>query len=251
MQVHTLLELAELFNYVANVPVWLKDRQCRYLWANQVVLRINSLNTRVRIAVLSDIVGKTDHELFPPFLADQYHRDDEYVLAGNRITNHIELVSQADGTATWHATTKIPLTDGQGTIIGTAGIARPLDPSSQDFPGVEFRPAFDYMRCHCNSHITNGQLARQVHMSVRAFERKFCQSFGFTPQTYLRQFRMSVASHAVIHTRAALAQIALDCGFADQSSFSREFRRCFGQTPRQYRQRYGSGLASAPIRSTP
>jgi AraC-like DNA-binding protein len=36
----------------------------------------------------------------------------------------------------------------------------------------------------------------------------------------------------------SLSEIALNCGFADQSHFSREFRRQFGRTPRDYREHY-------------
>ena len=37
-----------------------------------------------------------------------------------------------------------------------------------------------------------------------------------------------------------MSQVALDCGFADQSHFSRLFRRKVGLTPAQYRRRFGS-----------
>jgi AraC-like DNA-binding protein len=42
----------------------------------------------------------------------------------------------------------------------------------------------------------------------------------------------------LMYTDESLADIALTCGFADQSHFSREFRRQFGRTPRAYREHY-------------
>jgi AraC-like DNA-binding protein len=244
------LQLAELFNYVDDVPVWVKDREGRFCWVNRAILVRNWANVpEGQTATESDILGKTDFDVFPAFLADQYHMDDEHVLAGNRIVNRIELVRQPDGTATWHATTKIPLVDEQRAIIGTAGLARQLDPSSRGIPGIEFGPVLDYMRHNYHTPITNRHLARLAHMSVRAFERKFHSTFHLTPQKYLRQFRMRMASHALIYTNQLLAQVALSCGFADQSNFSREFRRHFGQTPREYRQHYAAEAAAAAPRT--
>ena len=243
-----LLQLAELFNYVEDVRVWVKDRHGRFRWANRTVLLIHATDGHGSQASEGSqgILGKTDYELSPPFLADQYRLDDEYVLAGNRIVNRIELIRQPDGTAAWHVTNKIPLFDGAGAVIGTAGIARRLEALSQrGVPGTEFGPVLAYLRDHYHSPITNRQLARLAHMSVRTFERRFRGSFHLTPQKYLRNLRMRMAAHALACTHQLLAQVALNCGFADQSHFTREFRRYYGRTPREYRRYYSEGGADA------
>ena len=193
------------------------------------------------------ILGKTDYELSPPFLADQYRLDDEYVLAGHRIVNRIELIRQPDGTTAWHVTNKIPLVDDEGAIIGTAGIARRLNTSSQHMiSGAEFGPVLTHMRDYYHSPITNQHLARLAHMSVRTFERRFHASFHLTPQKYLRNLRMRMAAQALVYTDQLLAQVALSCGFADQSHFTRQFRQHFGRTPREYREYYAPGAAVVP-----
>ena len=73
------------------------------------------------------IIGKTDYDLSPAYLADQFRLDDEHVLSGQRIVNRIEQVGHPDGRTVWNVTNKIPILDAQGAIIGTAGITRPLD----------------------------------------------------------------------------------------------------------------------------
>ena len=78
-------------------------------------------------------------------------------------------------------------------------------------------------------------------MSVRAFERKFRGSFHLTPQKYLRNLQMRMASRLLVYTGQSLAEVALGCGFSDQSHFTREFRRHFGRTPRDYREHYARG----------
>lgn len=136
-------------------------------------------------------------------------------------------------------TNKIPLFDPAGVVIGTAGMTRKLDDAGQAIaPGSEFGQVLAYMRDHYATSITNGHLARLAHMSVRSFERKFQASFHLTPQRYLRKLQIRMASRALIYTGQSLAEVAIGCGFADQSHFTREFRRYFGRTPRDYRAHY-------------
>jgi AraC-like DNA-binding protein len=59
-----------------------------------------------------------------------------------------------------------------------------------------------------------------------------------TPQKYLRKLQMRMAARALVYTRKPLADVAMSCGFADQSHFSREFRAHFGRTPREYREMF-------------
>jgi AraC-like DNA-binding protein len=249
-QLERLLQFAALFDSVKDALVWVKDRDGRYCWVNRAFL-INYTMDRPRretIAGAEDVVGKTDYDLSPAFLADQYRLDDEQVLTGKRIVNRIELVGQPDGSTVWNVTNKIPLSDANGAIIGTAGITQRLDTRGHEIlPGTEFGTLLAYLRDHYHEPITNQKLARLVYMSVRAFERKFRSSFHVTPQKYLRKLRLLMASRALVYTNQPLANVAINCGFVDQSHFAREFRRHFGRTPRDYRAHYSLGSnAAAP-----
>jgi AraC-like DNA-binding protein len=240
-QLERLLQLAALFDSVKDALVWIKDRDGRYCWVNRA-FRINYTMDRPRreaIADAEDVVGKTDYDLSPTFLAEQYRLDDEQVLTGKRIVDRIELVGQPEGLTVWNVTNKIPLTDTDGAIIGTAGITQRLDTNRKEMnPEPEFGPLLEHLRDHYREPITNQQLARLAHMSVRAFERKFRGCFHLTPQKYLRKLRLCMASRALVYTNEPLANVALNCGFVDQSHFAREFRRYFGRTPREYRAHY-------------
>jgi len=245
------LQFAALFDCLDDVLAWAKDRDGRYGWVNRAFLLSYSLDARRDGAVteMGDVIGKTDYDFSPAFLADQFRLDDEYVLAGNRIVDRIELVGQPDGQAVWNVTNKVPLFDDRGTVIGTAGITRRLaTPGQAVAPGHEFGPVLIHLRDHYNAPMTNRQLARLAHMSVRAFERKFHACFHLTPQKYLRKLQLRMASRALVSTGATLAEIASSCGFSDQSHFTREFRRVFGRTPRDYREHYARGPGeSAPV----
>ncbi|WZO99274.1 helix-turn-helix domain-containing protein [Isosphaeraceae bacterium EP7] len=248
---HSLLQLAELFDCVDDVVVWVKDCAGRYCWVNRAFLVEFSLRDRDDSAAPgpSDVLGKTDYDLSPAFLADQFRLDDDYVLAGRRIVNRIEQVGQPGGLAVWNVTNKIPLVGDGGKVIGTAGLTRRLvAPGQATTPGLEFGPVLAHMRDHYQAPITNRQLAKLAHMSVRAFERKFQTSFHLTPQRYLRKLQMRMASRALVYSRQPLADVASGCGFSDQSHFTREFRRHFGRTPRDYREHYSrGGGAAAPV----
>ncbi len=232
---------AQLLDFLPDVLAWVKDRQGRYLWVNRAFLIQYSLDHpggNVSVAVDS-ILGKTDYDLSPAFLADQFRHDDEHVLAGHRIINRLERLGESRGTTVWHTTDKIPVVDAKGAIIGTAGITRAAGPtSSLEAPRPGFGPALAHMRAHFHHEITNRQLASLSNMSLRAFERQFRAAFHLTPQKFLRKLRLRIATRALMHTNESLSEIALTCGFADQSHFSREFRRQFGRTPRKYREHY-------------
>jgi AraC-like DNA-binding protein len=246
-----LLQLAPLFDCLEDVLAWIKDREGRYRWVNRAFLISHAQADRERPTGPDApcVIGKTDYDLSPAYLADQFRLDDEQVLAGKRIVNRIEQVGQPGGQAVWNVTNKVPILDAEGHVIGTAGITRPLDRrDGDDRPASEFSPILAYVRDHYHEPITNQQLARLAHMSVRAFERKFLASFHLTPQRYLRKLQLRMASRALVYTTKSLADVALSCGFADQSHFTREFRRQFGRTPGEYRRYYVQGCGDvAPV----
>ncbi|MFO1502142.1 MAG: AraC family transcriptional regulator [Verrucomicrobiota bacterium] len=233
------VQLTKLFDYIENVLVWIKDGGRRYVWVNRAFLLNYAVNEETPFAQLRNVQGKTDHDLCPAFLADQYQADDEQVLRGQAIINRIELVGQGEGLAAWNVTHKIPLRARDGRVTGTAGLTRRLGEEDLAVPiSGNFGAALDHLRTRYRETITNGQLARLAGLSVRAFERKFMTSFQSSPQQYLRKLRLRMASRALVFTRQSIVEIALNCGFADQSHLTREFHRYFGRTPRDYRARY-------------
>src|SRR5580698_9735372 len=105
-QLQRCLQLAVLFDCVKDVLVWVKDRDGRYCWVNRAFLINFAMDNRhgSGAAGPQDVIGKTDYDLSPAFLADQFRLDDEYVLAGNRIVDRIEQVGQPDGLTVWNLT---------------------------------------------------------------------------------------------------------------------------------------------------
>lgn len=226
--------LCGLFDFIEDLQFWIKDRTGRYRRVNRGFLLNYSLERPAQV------IGKTDHDLSPTHLADQFQLDDERVLAGHPIINRVELVGRFDHTSSWSLTTKVPLRDGRGRITGTAGITRPLKGRAveQQWPTAGLGRAIEFIRDRFAGPVTNRQLAEVAGLSVRGFERRFLEAFRLTPQQYIKRLRVRLACHALVYGNKPLAQVAADHGFCDQSHFTREFHRQTGVTPRQYRERF-------------
>jgi AraC-like DNA-binding protein len=65
--------------------------------------------------------------------------------------------------------------------------------------------------------------------------RAFRESFGAPPHTYLMRRRMERAQDLMLSTETSIGQIALDCGFADQSHLTRLFHKIVGESPAAWR----------------
>ena len=85
-------------------------------------------------------------------------------------------------------------------------------------------------------HIPNIAASAGVHPARLA--RVFRAYVGVTPRGFRTQMRLRAASDLLLSSDVRLAQIALSCGFADQSHLTRTFSSVFGMTPSAYRRRF-------------
>jgi AraC-like DNA-binding protein len=68
------------------------------------------------------------------------------------------------------------------------------------------------------------------------FVRAFTSTVGISPYSWFIGQRVLRAMILLSHSRMPIAEIALECGFVDQSHFTNTFVRRAGKTPRQWRQ---------------
>jgi sigma-B regulation protein RsbU (phosphoserine phosphatase) len=74
-----------------------------------------------------DVVGKTVFDFFPYDAAVHFQADDQNVIrTGKAIVNRQESIAQPDGQRKWLSTTKVPLRNSDGQIIGIVGIGRDI-----------------------------------------------------------------------------------------------------------------------------
>jgi len=221
----------ELFDYVEDVLLWMKDAEGHYQWVNLPFVLNFGFDSR------TDLLGRTDFDICGLALANQYRLDDERVLQGERILARVELVGRFDHTARWCTTSKIPLRDRKGRIVGTAGLTHPLagEPQLAEAP---LSKAIRYISEHYAESITHQDLAAVCDLSVRALERQFLATYHASPHDYIRQLRVRMSCQALVFSRKTLAEVATEFGFADQSHFTKEFRSFQGETPHAYRTRF-------------
>jgi AraC-like DNA-binding protein/quercetin dioxygenase-like cupin family protein len=82
---------------------------------------------------------------------------------------------------------------------------------------------------------TAAELATAVGVRPAELARGFRARFGEGVGCYARNLRLDWAAERLARTDAALARIACEAGFADQSHFTRAFARRFGVPPGRYR----------------
>lgn len=92
-----------------------------------------------------------------------------------------------------------------------------------------------HIEAHLEQSIHGEDLAQLARLSLSHFMRAFRDSFGCPPHTFLIKRRMHRAQGLMLTTSAPLNQIALECGFSDQSHLSRLFSRLIGETPAAWR----------------
>jgi two-component system sensor kinase FixL len=106
-----------------SVPdtIYFKDRESRFTRINRAQAHMLGLEHP------DQAVGKHDREFFPRELADQYHADEQRVImTGEPLIGSIEAVTRADGERRWLSTTKVPIRDASGGIVGTVGVSRDI-----------------------------------------------------------------------------------------------------------------------------
>lgn len=113
---------------------------------------------------------------------------------------------------------------------------RPAPPVARGgLPPHLLRRAQDFMNAHLATDLTLEEVARQVGVSPRHFARAFRQSVGLPPHQWLLRRRIDRARELLASGDSPLAEVAVRCGFADQSHFTSTFRRATGTTPGRYR----------------
>ena len=82
------------------------------------------------------------------------------------------------------------------------------------------------------------EMANHINLSPFHFVREFKKSVGMTPYRYVIHQRIEKAKELLTQTDLAIADVALDCGFSNQSHLGRLFKQYTGITPKHYRQSF-------------
>ncbi len=231
-----------LLDHLPDVYFFAKDGHGRFVRCNQAFLGW------VRRTREDEVIGAKDADLFPASLAENYMRDDRLVLrTGQAILDRIELNRNPDGSLDWLSTTKLPLLDRTGAVIGVCGVTRDLKRASATSARfLSWAPVLEAMLCDYAEPLAAADLAQKVRLSVSQFNRQFKKNFRTTPRSYLTDVRINAACHLLVSTDLPISEIARQTGFYDQSHLSNQFTRHRGVSPSQYRAKYAAEAAETP-----
>ena len=210
-----------------------KDLEGRFIIVSQRML------ARVGLAREEDLIGKRDDAIHPPAVVVAIRADDAEVMRSRRpLVDRVEALYSWSNAKSWFLTTKLPIVDDLGEVIGIMGYVRPYHSGRggvEDDP--QLRQVVDHLQTHFSKEIVIESLANLAHLSVRQLRRRFQKAFRMSPQEFVVRTRVQAAVQTLLESNTPIAEIAITHGFYDQSAFTRQFRQHIGETPRVFREK--------------
>jgi two-component system response regulator YesN len=108
--------------------------------------------------------------------------------------------------------------------------------NNQNHPhSLALNKAFEYMQAHLSENLKREDTARHVGLSSSHFAHLLSTHTGKGFREILTELRVEEAARLLNQGSLSLVEIALDCGFSDQSHFSRVFSKATRKPPGEYR----------------
>ncbi|GAA4436684.1 AraC family transcriptional regulator [Bremerella cremea] len=220
-----------LFDHLPDIVFFIKNTMGQYLVVN------NTLVQRCGLKAKSDLLGKTPGEVLRPPLAQSFEDQDRKVLeTGQPLIGQLELHFYASRDVGWCLTSKLPLRNKAGEVVGLVGVSQDLrlpDLATDEYQHVI--NAINYAEANLENPPSVAQLAEIAEMSPYQLDRRMRRVFGLTTGQWLLKLRIDLAQRRLRMTDESISSIAMEAGYADQSAFTRQFRRATGMSPRDYR----------------
>ena len=221
----------ELFDHLADIVYFIKDANGKYLVVNETLV------TRCGVANKQSLIGRTPAEVLRAPLGDRFASQDRDVLkSGKPLLSQLELHVHPTGEVGWCMTTKLPLRDQRGKVVGLVGVSQDLRiPDSETDDYQQMASAIEFAEQNLSAPPSVEKLATIAQMSRYQLDRRMRRVFGLTTGQWLLKVRLDVAQRLLQETNQSISAVALEAGYSDQSAFTRQFRRATGLTPGEYR----------------
>ena len=112
---------------------------------------------------------------------------------------------------------------------------QPITFENRTLSDPRLQQAIEYIHAHLNRDLSLVEIARVTNISPTYFASLFKRATGIAPHKYVIQQRVKRAKLLLLKTDLAIADIALQVGFSNQSHLTRHFKRLTGMTPKQIR----------------
>ena len=193
-----------IFDHMPDIVFSVKDRAGRYVSISQACA------DRCGLLHKTDAIGKTAYDLFPEHMAKRYGLQDEALFrTGRPVLDNLDLTLFKDRQPGWCLTHKTPILDAGGDVIGLACLSKDLQEPSRT-GGVD------------------GRLAQAVDLIQANYAQVLRVEEVAAVAGVSEAQRLTSGAEAI-------TDIAISCGFFDQSALTRHFRQITGLTPGQYR----------------
>lgn len=224
----------QLFSHLPDVYFFVKDAQSRMMGASTTILK------RLGVSSEAEIIGTSDYAYFPAQLADEFVRDDKAVIeTGRPLINRVEIWYTEHRLLDWFVTTKLPVRNPQGKVIGVMGTVRDYNGARAEIQAYsQIDDLLNHIHDQLDRKISVTELAEIAGVSSRQLHRRFVELFGMNVQEFLAKTRIKAASDALINSDVSVGDIALKFGFCDQSAFTQQFKKHIGETPLKFRKRH-------------
>ena len=225
----------DVLQSVRDVCINIKDADGRIMALNRRNCEVCNIRREI------DAVGKRSSDLFAPVYANTYMALDRAALSAKRPIRGRVTCWPADGSQDFMVSDLYPLKDACGRTIGTLHayrLSRETGPDARRYG--KMRKVVTFVAENCTGDLSLPRLAEIADMSVTVFRREFRNVFGTTPSDYVTTVRLNEARRMLDTTDLPLSEIAVRCGFYDQSHLTHVFRQKRGVTPGEYRRHASS-----------
>lgn len=231
-RIASLRYLETMFDRLTDIVFSIKDLDGRYVVLSEAAVARCGLSNK------SQAVGLTAFDLFPEPMAQRYTRQDAQLFrSGRPIIDNLDLTLYRDHSTGWCLSTKEPLRDAGGKLIGLVCASQDLHESGRSaLIDADFAETVDYMHANLGEPLRVAQLAERSGLTPPQLDRRMKKVFHLPTNQYLLKIRIDAAARMLLDASHPISLIAQQTGFCDQSGLSRCFRQLTGMSPRQYRQ---------------
>ncbi|MDB9741697.1 AraC family transcriptional regulator [Akkermansiaceae bacterium] len=222
----------ELMDMLSDTLVYVKNIHGQFIF-------VNAPFATTLLKDVESILGKTDSELFGKELSTFYESDDREVMDHEvRIKEKAEMVTYRPGVVKWYITSKIPLFNKKGKVVGLAGISRPSNRLHQSLltgPMASIGKAIEFIYSNKHKPISIDMMAKESVLSVSTLERSFKKYLSCSPAKFVTQVKMSSACELLAEPSYSIGEVSDALGYSDSVVFNRTFKREMKMTPSAYR----------------
>jgi diguanylate cyclase (GGDEF)-like protein/PAS domain S-box-containing protein len=154
--------------FLENLPhnVFFKDRESRFIRIN------NAMAAYFGLSDPSEAVGKSDADMFSTEHAQRAFSDEQEIMrSGQPAVGREEKETWPDGRETWVLTTKVPLRNRHGQIIGTMGISRDITDRVQAEARIRYMALHDALTGLPNRTLLQDRLSQAISLAARNQKR--------------------------------------------------------------------------------